>query len=243
MLLILSLLFCLALLSNVASAQGLSFNLTEDLVPAEKTASRAPAAETSDFSAYDQRQVESLGDMGRLSHSTGEHEKAAVLFKQALHIARINQGLYHESQISIVDDIISAEIALQDWEEVNNYYAYQEHLYHRLYDIDDPRLELGLQKVSGWHITAVNVNLDGKRIEHLRKANQLFKLRMQVAQNTLSQDDPKLRMLSKNIEIFERELFLASDLNREMLIKQRRDPDSRRSSFRQGDRRMVVTND
>jgi tetratricopeptide (TPR) repeat protein len=233
----------IALLPSDSFAQGLSLNLTNDLVPSIDPASRAITTLESDFGAYDQRQIESLEDLGRLNLSTGEHQQALVLFKQALHVARINQGLYHASQISIVDDIISAEISLQNWEEVNNYYDYQEHLYRRLYGMDDSRLEAGLRKVSAWHITALNVNLDGNRIKHLRKVNKLFRLRMQIAENTLTLNDPRFAMLARNIETFERELFLSSDLNREMLIRQQKDPLSRRNSFRQSDRRFVVTND
>ena len=74
-----------------------------------------------------------------------------MLFKQALYVARINQGLHCESQISILDDIISSELALQNSEEVNGLYDYQEHLYRRLYDSDDSRLDAGISKVSAWH--------------------------------------------------------------------------------------------
>ena len=235
--------FSIALFSSGSLAQGLSFDLTNDSVLSIDPASRAITTLESDFAAYDLRQIESLEDLGRLSQSSGEHQQALVLFKQALHIARINQGLYHESQISIVDDIISAEIALQNWEEVNNFYAYEEHLYRRLYDTDDSRLEVGLRKVSAWHITALNVNLGGNRIEHLRKVNKLFKLRMQIAKNTLSLDNPKFAMLARNIEIFERELFLSSDLNSEMRIRQQEKPLLRRNSLHQSERRLIVTRD
>jgi len=235
--------FSIALLSSGSLAQGLSVNLTNDSVPSIDPASRAITTLESDFAAYDLRQIESLEDLGRLSQSSGEHQQALVFFKHALHVARINQGLYHESQVSIVDDIISAETALQNWEEVNNFYAYEEHLYRRLYDTDDSRLEAGLRKVSAWHITALNVNLGGNRIEHLRKVNKLFKLRMQIAKNTLSLDDPKFAMLARNIEIFERELFLSSDLNSEMLIRQQKKSLLRRNSLRQSERRLIVTRD
>lgn len=233
----------IALLSNDSSAQDFSQNLTNDLAPALEPASRTVISAASGFGAYDQRQIESLEDLGRLSQEEGEYRQALMLFKQALHVARINHGLYHASQIPIIDDIISAEIALQNWEEVNNFYAYQEHLYRRIYDMDDPRLEVGLRKVSAWHVTALNVNLDGKRIEHLRKANKLYKLRKEVAERTLSLDDPKISMLARNIEIFERELYLSSDLNREMMVRQRNDSLSRRSSLRQSDNRLVVSSD
>lgn len=233
----------ISLISHSAFAQALAVSVTDDLVPALDTAARMITKVESEYGAYDQRQIEPLGDLGRLSQSTGEYQQALSLFKQALHVSRINHGLYHESQIPIIDDIIAAEIALRNWESVDNYYAYQQHLYQRLYDLDDPRLEAGLKKVSAWHVNALNVNLDGKRIEHLRRANQLFKLRMEIAENTLSVDDPKVAVLAKNIKICERELFLASDLNREMMVRQQKDNQLRRQSYRQSERRLIVTLD
>ncbi len=235
--------FCISLLTNSTLAQGLSVNLTDELVPAIDPDSRSIMILDSDYGAYDRRQVERLEDLGRLTQSEGEFQQALMLFKQALHIARINNGLYHESQIPIVDEIIAVEIALRNWESVDNFYTYQEHLYKRLYPMDDPRLEAGLRKVSAWHVNALNVNLDGKRIEHLRKANNLFKLRMQIAENTLSLDDPRFAVLAQNIEICERELFLASDLNREMMVRQQNDNQPRRKPYRQNHRSLIVTVD
>ena len=231
----------ISLSPNFAFGQGISVNLTDDLVPAIEVNSRPITTLESEFGAYDRGQIEQLGDLGRLSQSDGEFQQALLLFKQALHVARINNGLYHESQIQIVDDIIATEIALRNWESVDKYYTYQEQLYKRLFKMDDPRLEAGLRKVSAWHVSALNVNLNGNRIEHLRKANKLFKLRMQIAENTLSQDDPRFAVLAENIEICERELFLASDLNREMMVRQKKGDQFRQQSARQSQQRLIST--
>lgn len=243
LLLMLLVLVSLSLLSSRPLAQGVSLNLTDDLSPDLDPATRAITDIASEFGAYDQRQIEMLEDLGRLSQSDGEFQQALALQKQALHVSRINLGLYHESQISLIDDIISSQIALRNWEDVNNYFAYQEHLYRRLFAMNDPRLEVGLRKISAWHITALNINLEGKRIEHLRKANKLFKLRMEVAENTLAVDDPKFAVLARNIEAFERELYLSSDLNSEMLVRRQKESRTRRSSYRQSDSSLVVTSD
>lgn len=233
--------------ASTAIAQSLSVDLTNDLVPLLDPFSPTILTLDSDFSAYDRRQVEALGDLARKSQSAGEHQQARVLFRQALHVARVNDGLYHESQIPIIDNIISVEIAMGDWEAVDDFYTYQEHLYKRLYGLDDPRLEAGLKKVSAWHINALNANIDGKRMEHLRKVNQLFKLRMQIAENTLAVDDPKVVALAQNIEICEREIFLASDLNREMMARQdpnaKSRPSLRRKAYSERRRQLLVTLD
>lgn len=178
--------------------------------------------EATDYNAYDQRLVDPLVVQARQLQESGSHTEAVTLFKEAIHILRVNHGLYNDSQIELLDAMIESEISLQNWELVNQHYGYMEHLYKRLYAVNDPRLETGLQKVVTWHVNALNVNLDGKRIEHLQQANRLFKLRLQIAQLTLQTDDPKFDFLNRNIEICERQLFLASDLNREMQRRQQR---------------------
>lgn len=203
-------------------AQTLSVSVANELIPMVEHPSRPVLLPEPDFGAYDMRQVESLGDLGRTQQEIGDYYQALVLFKQALHVARINNGLYHESQLEILDEIIASEIALRDWEAVDDHYSYMEHLYGRLYELDDPRLEKGLREVSSWHVNALNVNIDGRRVEHLRQANKIFKLRLQIAKRTLTFGDPKFDFLVKNIEICERQLYLASDLNKEMIARRRK---------------------
>ncbi len=193
-------------------------------IPVEMTVAESIRAtfEGDAVGAYDQRLVEPLFDQARRMQEENLHEDASRLLKEALHLLRINNGLYDASQIDTLDALIESEIALQNWETVDSYYTYMEHLYRRLYGVDDPRLEHGLQKVVAWHVNALNVNLDGKRMEHLQQASKLFKLRLQVAQLTLSADDPKLDFLYRNIAICERQLYLGSDLTKEMMQRQQK---------------------
>lgn len=200
-------------------AQGSDFPSTTDLVQ-QNLDSVFPAVE---ISAYDQALITPMFERARAYQEVGSHVEAVKLYKEAIHILRINQGLNTDAQIDLIDAMIESEITLQNWEQVDKHYAYLEHLYLKLYDITDPRLEIGLQKVVTWHVNALNFNIDGKRIEHLQQASNLFKLRLQIAQIALNNDDPKLEYLSRNIEICERQLFLASDFNREMQKLRRRD--------------------
>lgn len=174
-----------------------------------------------EFDAYDPRLLNRFDRWGRQLQESGEHQQALAFFKQALHIARVNNGLYHESQLEVLDSLIECEMALRNWESVNDHYAYMEHLYRRLYSVDDLRLENGLQKVVAWHVNALNVNLDGRRMEHLLQANKLFKLRLQVAQMTLTANDPKIDFLYRSIAVSERQLYRASPLNQEAFQRQR----------------------
>lgn len=174
----------------------------------------------SSFGPYDIRLKEALKGLGFQLKNSGDYYQARDAYGRALHVSRINEGLYNASQISIVERLIELDLGLANWGAVNNHYAYLENLYKKLYHVDDPRLEKGLRKVVAWHIDASNVNLDGNRVEHLRKALSLFKLRLEVAELTLSGEDPLFDSLRQNIARSEYFLYMASDLNREML-KQR----------------------
>lgn len=225
--------FALLIASLVPSevfAQNRDSLSTADLVQ-QSLDSAFPATEVN---AYDQALINPTFEQARRFQEDGSHAEAVKLYKEAIHILRINHGLYNDAQIDLIDAMIESEITLQNWEQVDKHYGYLENLYRKLYDISDPRLEIGLQKVVTWHVNALNFNIDGKRIEHLQQANKLFKLRLQIAQHTLHIDDPKLEYLNRNIEICERQLFLASDLNREMQKLQKR---------RQGDRPNAVLAD
>ena len=209
-----------SLSSSEVFAQERGSPTTSDLIQ-QSLESVFPSAE---INAYDQSLIAPMYERARAFQENGSHVEAVKLYKEAIHILRINHGLNNDSQIELIDAMIESEITLQNWEQVDKHYAYLEHLYRKLYDITDPRLETGLQKVVTWHVNALNFNIDGKRIEHLQQANNLFKLRLQIAQLTLNGDDPKLEYLSRNIEICERQLFLASDFNREMQKLRKRDP-------------------
>lgn len=215
-----SILFCALFLAPPLQAQSFTTSQSELLMPVLEAMPDATEYTALQFGAYDLRLINPLFIQARQLQEAENHVDASRLYREALHILRINNGLYDASQVPVLDSLIESEIALQDWESVDKYYGYMEHLYRRLYPLEDPRLELGLQKVVSWHVNAINVNIDGKRIEHLQQANKLFKLRLQMAELTLTADDPKLDFLYRNIAICERQLYLSSDLNKEMLRRQ-----------------------
>ncbi len=168
------------------------------------------------YGPYDIRLKEALKGLGFQLKNSGDFFESRNAYNRALHISRVNEGLYNASQVSIVERLIELDFGLANWEEVNKHYGYLEHLYKRLYRIDDPKLEEGLKKVVAWHIDASNINLGGNRVEHLRKVYLLFKLRLKVAELTLSGEDPMFDFLKYNIARSERYLYMASDLNKEM---------------------------
>jgi len=174
------------------------------------------------YGPYDIRLKEALKGLGFQFRRAGDLMSASEAYKRALHVSRINEGLFNESQLAIVERLIDVNQKMAKWDQVDSHYGYLEHLYKKLYQKDDPRLEKGLRKVVAWHFDASNFNLNGKRVEHLRKAHGLLKLRLEVAELTLSGEDPLLDSLKRNIAQSEYYLYLSSDLYQEMSRERRR---------------------
>jgi tetratricopeptide (TPR) repeat protein len=176
----------------------------------------------SDHGPYDYRLKEALTGLGSQLRSEGKFSEARSAYSRALQICRVNDGLISSAQINIVQDLIELDYSLGNWQAVNDRYIYLEHLYKRLYKVDDPRLEEGLRKIVAWHIGASNINLGGNRLDHLRKVHSLFKLRLEVAELTLPSGDPFVEVLKNNIKRSEYSLYMASDLNREIRQNRRK---------------------
>ena len=151
---------------------------------------------------------------------SGEHEAAVLAFQKVWEIDRIQNGLYSESQVSIIENLIFSLMELANWDSVNEQFEYLEHLYKRIYDTGNPKLDLGLQKISSWHVSALNQDLDNQRLMHLRKVHKLFKKRLDIARLTLNAEDQLLQYLIDNIALSQRELYLYSNAGREMVYAQ-----------------------
>lgn len=157
---------------------------------------------------YSDALAETLRQYGRSHQENGDHELALEFLKDAWQISKINHGLYSADQVANLELIIYSEMELQRWDAVDDHFAYLELLHRRVYASNDPELELGLQKVSAWHVHALSIRDSSKHVEHLRKAYHLFKDRLQMAEGNLAADDPKFHYLKESIQITEQRLRL-----------------------------------
>lgn len=178
--------------------------------------------ESNDFNPYDNEHLEDLVVAARRHQEAGAHTVALQLFDQAWQISRVTNGLYHEAQVPLLEDMITSRIELEDWAGMDANYAYMELIYNRLFETTDPRLEQGLQKISSWHVNAFNANLDGRKEQHLRKARLVLKQRLEIAHLTLPEDDPKFAFLNESIYLCEQHLFLMSERHKMLVQKQQR---------------------
>lgn len=144
-----------------------------------------------------------LADTQSLS---GEYENAIDSLNEALQVSRKNNGLYHYSQIEILDELIANEALMENWEAVNRLYDLEEHLVRRLFEPTDARLEVGLEKITTWHIRAVNEDIDSDTQAHLTKVQELLTIRLGVVENVLGTENARYDYLLSNLANVEFEL-------------------------------------
>jgi tetratricopeptide (TPR) repeat protein len=170
-----------------------------------------------EFGPYDEALSEALRQLGRRYQESGQHELALDFLKDAWQISKVNHGIYSADQVPTLELIIYSEMELQRWESVDNHYAYLELLHRRIYRENDPQLELGLQKVSAWHVHALSIRDSSKQVTHLRKAYHLLKDRLELAEANLDLADPKFGYLRESIQITEQRLRLIAQKDNGLL--------------------------
>ncbi|MCI5107339.1 MAG: hypothetical protein MRY76_11545 [Pseudomonadales bacterium] len=212
----------LLLISQGVSAQALTITVPEINVAEVTGTSRALDANAKDdfFTPYSSQHYQPLLSRGLQLQEVGQHQAALDLLNQAWQINRINYGLYNESQIPVLKSLVFSGIETEDWQTVDQLYDYMTHLYLQIYELDDPRLDEGLEKISSYHITAFNADLGEGREYHLRKAAELLELRLETSEQTLATDHPRLAYLNESITTSRKHLFLLSDRYREMMRQQ-----------------------
>lgn len=159
--------------------------------------------------------------IGRQYQEADDHSSALKLLKDSWQLTRINDGFYSESQIATLELIIYSDMELGNWENVDDHYAYLELLHRRVFAESDPRLEIGLQKVSAWHVNALSLRVGSKeRIHHLRAAYHLFKDRLSLAEQNLDASDPKFAYLRESIKLTEAQLRINSQRDKAIILQQ-----------------------
>ena len=106
--------------------------------------------------------------LGLLNQEQDNHEDSAEAFQRALHIIRVNDGLYSSKQLPVIDLLIENNAELGQWEQVANSYDMMHWLYRRNYSDTDPRQLTTLKRLRRWNRESYNK-------ETGRTLNQLFK--------------------------------------------------------------------
>ncbi len=128
----------------------------------------------SEFGAYNNQFTEALLDLGVAQQQLGQHEAAIKTLKQALHVNRINGGLFNPGVAPILERLIYSHASIGEWEEVDDRHHFLMQLSFQTLQPDDPALLPVLSKLSRWHLYAFIQNIDANPLQHLVAARGLF---------------------------------------------------------------------
>ncbi|WP_169792263.1 tetratricopeptide repeat protein [Pseudohongiella spirulinae] len=108
---------------------------------------------------YDPGLAELQLDLGQTLLSLERYEEAADMYMQALQISRINDGLYDDRQIAILQGLIDAHAALQQWTRVDDFVHLRFNLQSRRHSPGSTEYVDALLEHADWQLQASRYSL------------------------------------------------------------------------------------
>ncbi len=122
---------------------------------ADITAYRARIDDTrANASPYSAELREQYDALGTLLQQSGDHEEAIKAFESAMHIDRVNTGLYTLDQIPVVEKMIASHEALGHDTDVDDLHGYLFYIQQKSYADGDPRLLAAQEAWADWNVTS-----------------------------------------------------------------------------------------
>jgi tetratricopeptide (TPR) repeat protein len=114
--------------------------------------SESIVVEESESGPYSTELIEELIAVGILNQHQGRHEEALENFQRAMHITRVNYGLYSLEQIPVLERIIESQLATGDRGEADFMREYIFRLRWNSYNKNDIRMLPLLSEFANWQI-------------------------------------------------------------------------------------------
>ncbi len=109
--------------------------------------------------AYEAKLSEELLSLASLYQKTGEYAEAQKILNRAAHIARINNGLFDESQIPVIKRVIQNYVELGDILAADRQQAALFYMQKKIHGDSAPGLLPGLQYFADWNLFAATTNI------------------------------------------------------------------------------------
>jgi len=133
-----------------------------------------------------------LTSLGINYQTRGRHDEASEVFRRAMHVNRISEGLYSLNQVPILERLIESNVASGDWESASESHQYLYWLHRRNYGAEDPRMLPIITKLSNWHLNAYALDVGAGLFQHLINAHNLYSLAVNIIDRTYGQNDIRL---------------------------------------------------
>ncbi len=125
------------------------------------------------LSPYNPTLSESFYNLGLALQHNQQHQEALDNLRRALHIIRINSGIYSLAQSPVLRAIIDSHRALNRVEDTTADYHHLFWLHVKSFGENDPRLIPVLNELSHWHLSAYTLDPDDAAFDHLATSHSL----------------------------------------------------------------------
>lgn len=109
--------------------------------------------------SYDPTLIELQEDLGRTWLALEQYELAHEVLEQAMQLVRVNDGLYSERQIELLQQLVQANTGRREWELADVYAHLAFDLQGRIYPEDSSDYASALLALSDWKLQAARFNL------------------------------------------------------------------------------------
>jgi len=189
-------------------------------VPSESEPENTPAKQLelrinlleSNQGAYSLQLGEALTTLADYHASQHEFEQASKHYNRALHIERINQGIYSAQQKPILEKLVSSLQAQNKWPSAIKKQQYAHWLSNRQHPQDSLELLTDLHDLANWHIAAY-VETDKRNHQHLIEAHKLY--RQYIELNDSHHNNNHLRLIPILKGFMNTNYFLASSVEKQ----------------------------
>ncbi|MCB1648940.1 MAG: hypothetical protein H7A05_07830 [Pseudomonadales bacterium] len=135
--------------------------------------------------------AEELNGLGDLLQAQGSYDRSIEIFDRAVHINRVNNGLFSPTQVPLIQKIVRAHMAMGQWQEADQRQQYAFYVQTRAYRIDDPRMIDVFARLARWNIATFYRGIDGDPGPRLFQTYMLYKTAAESVAAHFGTRDPR----------------------------------------------------
>lgn len=135
--------------------------------------------------------AQELAELGEVLHAQGNYEESIVVLDRAVHINRVNNGLFSLNQIPLIKKIVDAHIALGQWSKADDRQQYAFYVQTRAYSISDPRMIDVFDALAQWNIVSFYRGIDEDPNPRLTQTYLLYRAATESVAAHFGRQDPR----------------------------------------------------
>lgn len=135
--------------------------------------------------------AQELAELGELLQAQGKYKESIDVLDRAVHINRVNNGLFSPNQVPLIQKVVDAHIALGQWDEADDRQQYAFYVQTRAYTIGDPRMIEVFDNLARWNIASFYRGIDEDPVPRLFQTYMLYRAASESVAIHFGKQDPR----------------------------------------------------